>query len=143
MSTPPPTETPAPLSPEGLIRALRTCRGITQHEQDCIRNAANTLVAANTRIAEVEAERDDWKDIAELRSGTIAREIARAESLERRNHDLAQDLEKAGRVVEEYWIAAYGGFTPDEADAALSKPMLNEERALYEIVRARRAGEEG
>ena len=114
---------------------------------------------ADARIAEVEAERDEERGIvdriwdlfgrpsyAELNGRSIYDLItalqARAESLERRNHDLAQDLEKAGRVVEEYWIAAWGGFTPDEADAARSKPMLNEERALYEIVRARRAGEE-
>ena len=84
MNTTPPTETPAPLSPEGLVRALRTCRGITQHEQDCISNAAKALAAANARIAEVET--NNKLLAAENRRLSTAAETndERAESLERR-----------------------------------------------------------
>ena len=204
----------APLSPEGLVRALRTCRGITQHEQDCISNAAKALAAANARIAaldklyeaafqrsveavayrdealdraekaeartaEVEAERD--AAIADRRRHFLAAADAteRAESLERRltrsiectctdtyraitpeehhescpvadyalakrQHELhVAAMQEIGLKVEDYWIASWGGFTPDEADAARMSnnypPMLNEERALYKIVERYRA----
>ena len=95
----------APLSPEGLVRALRTCRGITQHEQDCISNAAKALAAANARIAaldrlyeaafqrsvEAVAYRDEALDRAEKAEARTAEVEAERDAAiaDRRRHFLA------------------------------------------------------
>ena len=92
-----------------------------------------TVADLRARNEALTHERNLWKKIAEDASHS---ERARAESLERRNHDLAQDLRRADAVIA-YAVGQGADLVkrPDFYSSAKSEAI--------ERHRARRAGEEG
>ena len=150
MNTPPPTETPAPVSEADIQLSIDWLRGLAGKggkgvvgniDARGLGHIAEQLSTLRARNEALTAERDEERGIvdriwdlfgrpsyAELNGRSIYDLItalqARAESLERRNHDLAQDLQKAESELARL----------REAVKPVPSPIGQ---------RARRAGEEG
>ena len=153
MATPPPTDTPAPLRSLTADEIASIERRLEYENigKAWVRGLLATISNLRARNEALTAERDGWKHDFTTAQEKMVTEYDRAESLERRNHDLAQDLEKADAVIA--GAAEAQSFVSELLDQEYRGNSMRRAPSVYDALsralneltrhRARRAGEEG